>query len=79
MRWRTFERLAAEHDEFVRPSLQAAALKFELFVSDVRDRGRPPNVTLLFGIKLGTPRKRGGNFGGIIKTVLENGSLKSMG
>jgi hypothetical protein len=28
MRWRTFERLAAEHDRFVGRSIQAAALKF---------------------------------------------------
>ena len=30
MRWSTFERLEAEHDEFVGRSLQAAALKFGL-------------------------------------------------
>jgi hypothetical protein len=34
MRWRTFERLAAEHDQFVGRSLQAAALKFGLPKSD---------------------------------------------
>jgi hypothetical protein len=37
MRWRTFERLAAEHDEFVARSMQAAALKFGLLVRDFRD------------------------------------------
>jgi hypothetical protein len=37
MRWRTFERLAAEHDKFVGRSIQAAALKFGLLVSDFRD------------------------------------------
>ncbi len=34
MRWHTFERLAAEHEQFVGRSLQAAALKFGLLVSD---------------------------------------------
>jgi hypothetical protein len=34
MRWRTFERLAAEHDRLVTRSLQAAALKFGLLGSD---------------------------------------------
>ena len=34
MRRRTFERLAAEHDQFVGRSMQAAALKFGLLVSD---------------------------------------------
>jgi hypothetical protein len=34
MRWRTFERLAAEHDQFVGRSIQAAALKFGLRASD---------------------------------------------
>jgi hypothetical protein len=33
MRRRTFERLAAEHDQFVGRSMQAAALKFGLLVS----------------------------------------------
>ena len=28
MRWRTFERLAAEHDVFVRQSLAAMAVRF---------------------------------------------------
>ena len=36
MRWRTFERLAAEHDQFVGRSIEAAALKFGLLVSDFR-------------------------------------------
>jgi hypothetical protein len=36
MRWRTFEGLAAEHDQLVRRSLQAAALKFGPLVSDFR-------------------------------------------
>jgi hypothetical protein len=34
MRWRTFERLAAEHDQFVTQSLRAAALKFGLPIRD---------------------------------------------
>jgi hypothetical protein len=34
MRWRTFERLAAKHDQFVGRSMQAAALKFGLLASD---------------------------------------------
>jgi hypothetical protein len=34
MRRRTFERLAAEHDQFVGQSMQAAALKFGVLVSD---------------------------------------------
>jgi hypothetical protein len=37
MRRRTFERLAAEHDQFVGRSLQAAALKFGLLGSDFRE------------------------------------------
>jgi hypothetical protein len=37
MRWRTFERMAAEHDQLVARSLQAAKLKFGLFVSDLLD------------------------------------------
>ena len=37
MRWRTFDRLAAEHDQFVGRSIQAAALKFGPLVSDFRD------------------------------------------
>jgi hypothetical protein len=37
MRWRTFERLAAEHDQFVARSMQAVALKFGLLVRDFRD------------------------------------------
>jgi hypothetical protein len=37
MRWRTFERLAAKHDQFVGRSMQAAALKFGLIGSDFRD------------------------------------------
>jgi hypothetical protein len=36
MRWRTFERLAAKHDQFVGRSMQAAALKFGPLVSDFR-------------------------------------------
>ncbi len=36
MRWRTFERLAAEHDQLVGRSIQAAALKFGLLLSDFR-------------------------------------------
>jgi hypothetical protein len=31
-----FDRLAAEHDQFVGQSIQAAALKFGLLVSDFR-------------------------------------------
>jgi|SRR5580700_3198827 hypothetical protein len=34
MRWRTFERLAAKHDQFVGQSMQAVALKFGLLGSD---------------------------------------------
>jgi hypothetical protein len=34
MRRRTFERPAAEHDQFVTQSLRAAALKFGLLGSD---------------------------------------------
>jgi hypothetical protein len=34
MRWRTFERLAAKHDQLVTRSLQAVALKFGLLESD---------------------------------------------
>ncbi len=34
MRWRTFERLAAKHDQFVTRSMQAVALKFGPLVSD---------------------------------------------
>jgi hypothetical protein len=37
MRWRTFDRLAAEHDQFVGRSMQLAALKFGPLVSDFRD------------------------------------------
>ena len=37
MRWHTFERLVAEHDEFVARSMQAAALKFGLPVRDFLD------------------------------------------
>jgi hypothetical protein len=37
MRWRTFNRLAAEHDQFVTQSLRTAALKFGLLGSDFRD------------------------------------------
>ncbi len=36
MRWRTFERLTAEHDQFVARSMQAVALKFGPLVSDFR-------------------------------------------
>jgi hypothetical protein len=36
MRWRTFERLAAEHDRFVARSMQAVVLKFGPLVSDFR-------------------------------------------
>ncbi|MGH6801093.1 MAG: hypothetical protein ACRECZ_06730 [Methylocella sp.] len=36
MRWRTFERLAARHDQLVGQSMQAAALKFGLLGSDFR-------------------------------------------
>jgi hypothetical protein len=36
MRWRTFERLAAEYDQFVGRSMQAAVLKFGPLVSDFR-------------------------------------------
>jgi len=36
MRWRTFERLAAEHDRFVGRSIEAAALKFGPLVRDFR-------------------------------------------
>jgi hypothetical protein len=34
MRWSTFEGLAAEHDQLVRRSLQAAVLKFGPLISD---------------------------------------------
>jgi hypothetical protein len=37
MRWRTFDRLTAEHDQFVGRSMRAAALKFGLLGSDLRD------------------------------------------
>jgi hypothetical protein len=37
MRWLTFERLAAEHDQLVTRSLQAAVLKFGPLVRDFRD------------------------------------------
>jgi len=37
MRWRTFERLTAKHDQFVARSMQAAALKFGLLESDFRE------------------------------------------
>ncbi len=37
MRWRTFDRLTAKHDQFVGRSMQAAALKFGLLGSDFRD------------------------------------------
>jgi hypothetical protein len=37
MRWRTFERLAVEHDAFVKRSMHAVALKFGLLGSDFRD------------------------------------------
>jgi hypothetical protein len=36
MRWRTFERLAAQHDQLVRRSMQAAVLKFGPLASDFR-------------------------------------------
>jgi hypothetical protein len=36
MRWRTFDRLAAEHDQFVGRSMQAAVLKFGPLVGDFR-------------------------------------------
>ena len=36
MRWSTFERLAAEHDQFVGRSMHAAALKFGLLGNDFR-------------------------------------------
>jgi hypothetical protein len=34
MRWRTFERLTAKHDQFVGRSMLAVALKFGLWGSD---------------------------------------------
>jgi hypothetical protein len=34
MRWRTFDRLAAEHDQFLRRSMQAAAQRFGLLGKD---------------------------------------------
>jgi hypothetical protein len=37
MRWRTFVRLAAEHDRLVGRSMRAAALKFGLLRSDFRE------------------------------------------
>jgi hypothetical protein len=37
MRWRTFERLAAEHDGFVKRSMHAVALKFGLLGRDFRE------------------------------------------
>jgi hypothetical protein len=37
MRWHTFDRLAAEHNQFVGRSMQLAALKFGPLVSDFRD------------------------------------------
>ena len=37
MRWRTFDRLIAKHDQLVGRSMQAVALKFELLGSDFRD------------------------------------------
>jgi hypothetical protein len=37
MRWRTFERLAAEHDQFAGRSMRAVALKFGLLTSNFRD------------------------------------------
>jgi hypothetical protein len=37
MRWRTFDRLTAKHDQLVGQSMQAAALKFGLLGSDFRD------------------------------------------
>jgi hypothetical protein len=37
MRWRTFERMAAKHDQLIARSLQAAALKFGLLVGNFLD------------------------------------------
>jgi hypothetical protein len=37
MRWRTFERMAAKHNQLVARSLQAAASKFGLLVGDFLD------------------------------------------
>jgi hypothetical protein len=34
MRWRTFDRRAAKHDQLVGRSMQAVALKFGFFGSD---------------------------------------------